>query len=353
MEITVSYGEILDKYSILDIKRDKLKNNQHVVDELKVLEPNVEVLFQDRANKFYYHLLKIINLQIWELSDFIRDHPDDTKACIDIIHHNDRRFRVKNKINRASRIKEQKGYPLKKCIFHGHTESGDQLTNIGIVRYLSTIYDQVTVVSKSGNTNLVKSLYIDDPCIQVIVRDTCYHRRTDLSDIPQDVTKMLTGIFGNGWMSTTPFYDCFYKQLSIDPSYRFLYNYLPRDLEAETKLCEKILPKDCTKYVFVHARDGVHFNNRWDNDTFVFSVGYNIYPEGHKWHSQWNKETGNLLLLSYCLLMERADVVFVSDSAFYCLSAYLNMRPEQELVCHQCRSGKAYHNPEQKWNYQD
>lgn len=352
MEVTVSYGEVLDKYSILDIKKDKLPGNPHVQNELDVLGPKVTTLFEDRVNKFYYHLLKMINLVIWDLSDFIRDHPGDIKACTDIIYHNDRRFRVKNKINRTSRIKEQKGYPLTKCLFLGHLESGDQLTNIGIVRILTTMYDQVTVVSKPLNVEFVKSLYLDDPCVQVQVRTIIYYTPLDLSDVPSDVKIIKTGVFDPRWEhNRDPHYDFFYTALGLDRSYRYLYNYIPRNPSVERELSDRIIPKDCKQYVFVHARENVHFNNIWSDDTFVFSVGYNMYPEGHKWYNQWNKEYKSLLLLSYCLMMEEADEIYVSDSSFFCLCTYLNLKPQAKLTVHNTRSGYSYHNPQQNWRY--
>lgn len=365
MEVTVSFGELLDKLSILDIKRElftdetKIKNVQAEIDAIK---PKADLLLNQPIQRFYYRMLKDINLVIWHLSDHIREHPEDVKACSDIIKHNDRRFRVKNKINTASPIKEQKGYPIKRCVFIGHTESGDQLTNIGIVRYLSTEYDQVIVVSKDWNSSLVKDLYADDPNILVIIKNLPYKVHInfpeEFSEYP-GATFIPVGFYKHPTIkgNMPNFFDQFYIDAGVPPVYRFLYNYIPRNEIAENAVINKYIPKDCTGYHFMHSRGVIKFitdeylNKLSDNGIFVFNPTFNVYPKTHKWFGYWTEKAKGTNLLHFSTLLEKAGGFQVNDSAFFCLINYLS--PVSNRLYFRMSvpfyNISGYCNPKQKW----
>jgi len=346
MEVFVSYGELLDKFSILEIKREKI-NNQHVQNEINVLMEKINQLLIDPNLKFYYQMLKLINLEIWNLSDQIRENKDST-LCLEIIKHNDRRFRVKNKINRSSPLKEQKSYPKQKCVFLGHLESGDQLTNVGIVRYLSTIYDEVFVVSKPLNAKHVRSLYSDDDNINIIEMILDYSTKPNF--VFENV--VATGNFGEKKLNLAHFYNDFYSSIGLNPEFRFSYHHLPRNFQIERELMEKIIPKDCSGYVFAHTRPGSSFEI--NSDLFIFDVSQNRYPEGHRWFKQWKIEYQNILLINFSSLIENASELYLSDSSFFCLASYLNL-PETQVK--NCFIANRYYDPSvypstnQKWNF--
>ena len=48
-----------------------------------------------------------------------------------------------------------------------HQGLGDMITSIGIVRYLSTCYDEVIVVCKQKNLNNIQKFYKDDSTIKL------------------------------------------------------------------------------------------------------------------------------------------------------------------------------------------
>jgi GNAT superfamily N-acetyltransferase len=152
LSLPVSLGEALDKLTILEIKLDKIKDDRKsdVQKEYDMLHKKLAEYIN--KNKFHYHTLKRINLSIWELQDKFRygNSKDKDKICMKIIDENDRRFRVKNKINVSadSELKEQKGYKPKTAFVLTHLGLGDNITSIGAVRYLSTCYDKVIVVCK-------------------------------------------------------------------------------------------------------------------------------------------------------------------------------------------------------------
>lgn len=128
MKIEVSNGEILDKYTILEIKME----NIHGVDDVKAanvrveyetLTPKVDKIFADceepnRLESLYTDLLNI-NQTLWNIEDQIRDCERDQNFGADFIElarsvyfTNDERSVVKKEINliTGSRLFEEKAY---------------------------------------------------------------------------------------------------------------------------------------------------------------------------------------------------------------------------------------------------
>ena len=121
--IEVSVGELLDKISILEIKKDKIKDPDKlsfISDELSKLknelEKNVKV---DAKLEDLHQSLKIINLRLWDIEDDKRrceKEKDFTENFIklsrDVHILNDDRAKIKLEINNltGSKIKEIKEY---------------------------------------------------------------------------------------------------------------------------------------------------------------------------------------------------------------------------------------------------
>jgi len=117
--IPVSIGELYDKYSILQIKKEKLKDNNllsNVEKEINLLETHI--------NKFkldidLYNQLKQINEDLWEIEDNIREKESNKEfdsifieLARSVYHKNDRRAFIKQLINKSlkSDIVEVKYY---------------------------------------------------------------------------------------------------------------------------------------------------------------------------------------------------------------------------------------------------
>ena len=121
--VEVSVGELLDKISILEIKKDKIKdsaklkfiNNEHAI--LKgQLDQNVKP--DDKLNKLF-NSLKEINAKLWVIEDDKRLCEKDKdfaekfiKLSRDVHFLNDDRAKIKLDINNytGSKIKEIKEY---------------------------------------------------------------------------------------------------------------------------------------------------------------------------------------------------------------------------------------------------
>jgi|TARA_R100001509_G_scaffold155426_1_gene117899 hypothetical protein len=121
MKIEVSIGEVVDKITILQIKKEKISDElklEHVEKELTILEStlkNSKILVPEKL----IQKLKDVNLKLWDAEDVIRDRENKDLFDEEFIKCarldaklNDERFLVKNEINNVcqSNIKEQKSY---------------------------------------------------------------------------------------------------------------------------------------------------------------------------------------------------------------------------------------------------
>ena len=121
--VEVSVGELLDKISILEIKRGKIKdpeklkfiNNEHAILKSQ-LEKNIK---SDKKLNELYQSLKEINSKLWVIEDDKRQCEKDkdfgekfVKLSRDVHFLNDDRAKIKLEINNhtGSTIKEIKEY---------------------------------------------------------------------------------------------------------------------------------------------------------------------------------------------------------------------------------------------------
>ncbi len=121
--VEVSIGELLDKISILEIKKEKIKNQEKlkfITDEYNVLKAELDknIKLDEKLNSFFSSL-KDINSKLWVIEDDKRmcekasDFGDKfIKLSRDIHFLNDKRAKIKLDINNhtGSKIKEVKEY---------------------------------------------------------------------------------------------------------------------------------------------------------------------------------------------------------------------------------------------------
>tara|TARA_B110000967_G_C18635407_1_gene435807 strand:- start:170 stop:565 length:396 start_codon:yes stop_codon:yes gene_type:complete len=119
----ISAGELIDKITILEIKKSKLTDKDKLTSVNKELESLNEtfVKFIPYTSKINEHknYLKEINLKLWDIEDGKRmaeKNNDFGKSFIELARkvykYNDQRAKIKLAINDAlgSRIKEVKSY---------------------------------------------------------------------------------------------------------------------------------------------------------------------------------------------------------------------------------------------------
>ena len=123
INVPISLGELLDKISILEIKNEKIKDENklnNITKELISLKKTLELLdLNNKELKPLYDKLKEINLKLWNVEDDIRILEKEGKfeekfiqLARNVYITNDQRFEIKNQINISfnSDFVEEKSY---------------------------------------------------------------------------------------------------------------------------------------------------------------------------------------------------------------------------------------------------
>lgn len=131
IDIPCSYGELVDKITILRIKNEKITDASkltNIVNELTILESKLNELTRSLGenrpgdlNKLnqHFHCLKMVNLKLWDIEDSIRDcelNKNFGDSFIELARAvymtNDERSHIKRLINMllGSKIIEEKSY---------------------------------------------------------------------------------------------------------------------------------------------------------------------------------------------------------------------------------------------------
>jgi hypothetical protein len=120
--IPVSVGELIDKLSILQVKKLKITNPEglkYVSEEFELLYNQSEIYFNVNEIKSLYESLTEVNSALWDVEDKLRIFESEKKFDNEFIelsrkvyYTNDERFRLKNEINliTSSKIREVKDY---------------------------------------------------------------------------------------------------------------------------------------------------------------------------------------------------------------------------------------------------
>ena len=120
INVPISVGELIDKVSILEIKKDKLKNLKlkNILKELSFLRAVLEKNSIFIPDEIFFQL-KSINLKLWDIEDKIRIKEKNKEFDNEFIElarsvylNNDRRSETKKELNIMfnSEIIEEKSY---------------------------------------------------------------------------------------------------------------------------------------------------------------------------------------------------------------------------------------------------
>ena len=123
IEIPVSFGELIDKLTILEIKKSKITDNEklkNILLEFELLNKKYQTKLKDTKElQVFYDALLEVNHKLWKIEDKIRileNNKEFNEEFIDLARSvyksNDERFAIKNEINKTfdSEIQEQKEY---------------------------------------------------------------------------------------------------------------------------------------------------------------------------------------------------------------------------------------------------
>lgn len=122
VEVEVSLGELLDKLTILSIKKERISDTEklvHINKEYDILEDKSKEYLKSDVIRDLFNELVEVNSKLWVIEDELRDLEHGKRFDDDFIQKarlvyitNDHRFKIKNEINRLgnSGVQEQKSY---------------------------------------------------------------------------------------------------------------------------------------------------------------------------------------------------------------------------------------------------
>ena len=365
-QVPVSAGELLDKLSILHIKRRKISDRvklQCIGDEISALECFLQPQF---TLEFYMKMLTIINEEIWDDQEKIRETTDSDPSygplCAKIIADNDRRFRVKSMINNflSSNLREQKSYTAKKCFVWTHTGVGDHINSIGAVRKLSTMYDAVYLAVLPEQLTTVAEFYADcDSIVPVPIKSSpaIMFQPVDFIKKSMNTTMREFGfrighpdVYCAGRFKTTaqksrpsPYFpDFIYLDFGLKPSDRTEYFHIGTAYPSNEWIGRSV--------IFIHRQ----FSSKkiqgdlvteekiqaWCNDEtkLVIDPNRNHY-KNHCPQAQIAASFVNRPLSAYKQLIQEADEIYVTDSCFFCLCLYVPLKAKIALCCPRGKTG--------------
>ena len=121
-QVPISWGELIDKITILEIKTERLPTFEartNARTELHLLREIAGPVLGGSEASTLTARLKALNEALWEIEDRVRDHEregDFGRAFVElaraVYRHNDERGRIKREINLAlgSSLIEEKSY---------------------------------------------------------------------------------------------------------------------------------------------------------------------------------------------------------------------------------------------------
>lgn len=173
VKLDVSLGEALDKLTILEIKKNKIRDHrQHdIITEFNYLSKELQEYTE--RHKYLYSILYKTNARIWDCMDIIRETNKPISELYDYVDEtivlNDSRYLVKKKINEVcnSTLKEQKGYNLRILTIILNCDVDTIVILNGAIRYYSFFYDELILLAKNENIRHLQQMFHDDKFIKV------------------------------------------------------------------------------------------------------------------------------------------------------------------------------------------
>ena len=353
--LPVSLGEALDKLTILDIKLQKIQDAGRRADVRKEYDVLMTSLGKYvEAFPYHYRILKEVNLAIWEIQDVF--HVENAKVengsemYKQILLENDRRFRVKAKINALanSALREQKGYAKKRAFVYTHLGLGDMYWTNGAVRYLATAYDEVHVVCKKKYETNVAAMYADDPSIKLYLINDDPDLHPWASKRHYFAEQGYT-VYSCGFFAPKPekaIYElplCFYDDMDIPREIRRSYFHVPRT-DAARRLADAFKGRP---YVIVHEQSSVQTlpiaeKLRAAGETrLIIDLNKNqVDPKDADGHVLAQLAVG-VPVVDYTYLLEGAEELHMIESSIYCMASHLDLSRVKRRVCYAPWGGNA------------
>lgn len=338
--VACSIGEALDKLTILQIKLDFITDSRRedVLREFNDLKTTIgpELLKKDT---FHYEKLLEVNRIMWKIQDELHSKQGEKDREFYLMKQlaveNQRRFRLKKILNEnlGSVHKEQKGYAQKKCLVLSHLGLGDILFLNGAIRFLATLFDEVTVVCKKQYETNVRDLFTDEPfvifhCVQddkeISPNFGCPPAKFQAFVKPFQAAFLL-GYHGKGNIDNFPF--CFYDDIGISRDIMISWAHFPVQSQIHD-FTQSVLQK-YKQIVFCHTEASnssltstqlpinVDTNFVLNPSKNMYSIGHPFYEDAQQWVNKpfsWYYEVLPAAKERYCI-----------DSSFFCAALTMGL----------------------------
>lgn len=277
--IKVSLGELIDKLSILDIKKHKIDDKEkldHINHEFNELKEHFDCSDENLV-RLYFKLLNV-NTIIWNVEDLLHQKEIDKTFDEEFIKlarlaysTNDIRFKIKNEINESSELKEQKGYTESKAtkpllVILPHQGIGDLMIANAIIRHYSENY-QVIIGIRPEYVQNAQFMFRDIHDLLIFTApndDTLrYITMTKFNNIQRIGLGYFNGENCNGPFPEGHFAKIFYTDAGLDYARMYSNFFILRDLQREKALYNKIIEHLGTdKYIVIHddPERGIHID---------------------------------------------------------------------------------------------
>ena len=308
--IPISLGEVYDRISILNIKKERITDPMkldHVTREIETL-PQVEEKYEELFNQ-----LLDVNKSLWNVEDSLREFETRKKFDDEFIFYarsvyklNDKRFELKNEINTLSEtsIAEQKQHPLKikkqNIIIFPHLGIGDFLCCLSAIRIYAEQF-KVHLIIKAEYEDKIKFFLRDITDLEyILVHNDRYQDLTFDQGIPvKAIGQHRTG----QPVRIRDFPGVFYSDFNLPKeAMHDKFQYI-RDMFEENQVYDKIY-KEHPEYVVIH-----------DDPTRGLTVDESRLPEGiHRVYL--GREHKNIPMIYSKKLLEHAKEIHCIDSSF-------------------------------------
>ena len=252
----------------------------------------------------------------------------------------------------------------KNLYFLSHNGLGDNITNIGALRYLSKYYIKIFFLCKKiheenlkiifKNTNIIpypfKGEYEYDECPKIIHKAIIDNEDVMICGVHKYIHKNVVTIkelldykpnnsnyntditytisfdpINNTFIKQTEtlsFIHEFYRDINLDTSIYVEFFDIPSD-QISTTLWNNI--KNFNNIIFVHSSSSTNFEVKMpidkyvnDDQSIIICANKNLYPSSSNLYKTANIYV-NLPIQSYIDIIKHANMIFVVDSCFTCI----------------------------------
>jgi len=380
IHIQLSIGEVLDKLSSINTPINDILNNKYLISYI------------DDVLIFYYHILSNVNSSLDKLHKNLKNVSNSNVSNLfgtEIYYLLNCKNNIINKINfyfynllnqnniLQSSPKNDQIYDILKINYEykfknehnayclTHFGLGDNITMIGAMRYLSTIYNKIYIIIKFHNLKNMVEFYKDDPSIKFLtftnddeLKDIINSINTDIDDIlisgdhnqHYSKTKINNMILKNRQFNNNKFkkhewsdlHISFYNYIKLSFSYYYDYFYI-RETQNSIDLWNSIKHFNVILTHEMYSTRGGNppdqeidlsnyiYDYLLNDDYIVISCNINYYRDfeninensshvdilkNKKFHLA--KHFISILLINYITTIKNAEKIFMVDSSISC-----------------------------------